>query len=191
MFNFFDVGGFLDWQMYPQALTFIDGRTYNQEVFMDHQSVTGAMPGWEEILRKYDVTYIVSKSVDSSGMILPVIISLSNNPDWSLVFADGLFVIFVRNSPENREYIAKHNLSKNILPRQIIAESYHYLYLGVSPVVAYRNIATMHEVMGDRQAAIDALREALSIREEPFLRSTLMQLERSSMGIPRDGGPGK
>jgi hypothetical protein len=191
MFNFFDIGGFLDWQLYPQALTFIDGRTYNQEVFMEHQSVTGAMAGWEEILRKYDVTYIVLKSVDSSGMILPVIIALSNNLDWSLVFADGLFVIFVRNSPENREYIAKHNLSKKILPRQIIAESYHYLYLGVSPLAAYQNIATMHEVMGDRKAAIDALREALSIREEPFLRSRLMQLERSSMGIPRDGGPGK
>jgi len=191
MFNFFDIGGFLDWQIYPQALTFIDGRTYNQEVFMEHQSVTGAMPGWEDILRKYDVTYIVLKSVDSSGMILPVIIALSNNPDWSLVFADGLFVIFVRNSPENREYIAKHNLSKNILPRQIIAESYHYRYLGVSPLVAYQTIASMHEVMGNRQAAIDALREALSIREEPFLRSRLMQFETGGNRIPRGGGPGK
>ncbi|MBP2687579.1 MAG: hypothetical protein H6Q81_2484 [Deltaproteobacteria bacterium] len=47
MFNFFDIGGFLDWQLYPQALTYIDGRTYNQEVFMDHQVVTGAMQGWE------------------------------------------------------------------------------------------------------------------------------------------------
>src|SRR3990172_9803151 len=191
MFNFFDIGGFLDWQIYPQALTFIDGRTYNQEVFMEHQSVTGAMPGWEDILRKYDVTYIVLKSVDSSGMILPVIIALSNNPDWSLVFADGLFVIFVLNSPENREYIAKHNLSKNILPRQIIAESYHYRYLGVSPLVAYQTIASMHEVMGNRQAAIDALREALSIREEPFLRSRLMQFETGGNRIPRGGGPGK
>ncbi|OGQ00691.1 MAG: hypothetical protein A2Z40_05810 [Deltaproteobacteria bacterium RBG_19FT_COMBO_60_16] len=191
MFNFFDIGGFLDWQIYPQALTFIDGRTYNQEVFMEHQSVTGAAPGWEDILRKYDITYIVLKSIDSSGMILPVIIPLSNHPDWSLVFADGLFVIFVRNSPENREYIAKHTLSKNILPRQIIAESYHYMHLGVSPLVAYQNIASMYEIMGDRQAAIDALRAALSIREEPFLRSRLMQFETGGNRIPRDGGPGK
>jgi hypothetical protein len=191
MFNFFDIGGFLDWQIYPQALTFIDGRTYNQEVFKEHQSVTGAMPGWEDILRKYDITYIVLKSIDSSGMILPVIIALSNNPEWSLVFADGLFVIFVRNSPENREYIAKHYLSKNILPRQIIAESYHYMYLGVSPVAAYQNIVSMYEVMGDRQAAINALREALSIREDRFLRSRLMQLEMGGSRIPHDGGPGK
>jgi len=56
MFNFFDIGGFLDWQLYPQALTFIDGRTYNQEVFMEHQVVTGAMPGWEKVLEKYGST---------------------------------------------------------------------------------------------------------------------------------------
>ena len=185
MFNFFDIGGFLDWQIYPQALTFIDGRTYNQEVFMEHQSVTGATPGWEDILRKYNITYIVLKSVDSSGMILPVIIPLSNNPDWSLVFADGLFVIFVRNSSENREYIAKHHISKQILPRQIIAESYHYMHLGVSPLVVYQNVASMHEIMGDRQAAIDALREALSIREEPFLRGRLMQFEQGIGGGKR------
>src|SRR4030065_1314744 len=125
-------------------------------------------------------------AIGSSGMIRPVILPLSNPPDWSLVFADGLFVIFVRNSPENREYIAKHTISKNILPRQIIAESYHYMYLGVSPVVAYQNIASMHEVMGDRQAAIDALREALSIHEEPFLRSRLLQFEAG--GERRSGG---
>ena len=73
MFNFFDIGGFLDWQLYPQALTFIDGRTYNQEVFIEHQVVTGAMPGWERVLEKYGINYIVLKSMDSSGMILPII----------------------------------------------------------------------------------------------------------------------
>ncbi|MDX1815213.1 MAG: hypothetical protein R3239_04570, partial [Thermodesulfobacteriota bacterium] len=144
MFNFFDIGGFLDWQLYPKALTFIDGRTYNQEVFREHQIVTGALPGWEEILRKYRITYLVLKSVDSSGMVLPIVPVLSRDPGWSLVFADGLFVIFVKNSPENRAYIAKHEISKGILPRQIIAESHHYLYLGVSPVVAYANIINMY-----------------------------------------------
>jgi hypothetical protein len=191
MFNFFDIGGFLDWQLYPQALTFIDGRTYNQEVFMEHQTVTGAAAGWEEILRKYGITYIVLKSMDSSGMILPIIPVLAGSPDWSLVFADGLFVIFVRNAPETREYVEKHTITKAVLPRQIIAESYHYMYLGVSPVVAYQNIATMHQFLGNRQAAIDALREALADREDPLLRNKLMQLELGGIGKPPAGGSGK
>ena len=99
MFNFFDIGGFLDWQLYAQALTFIDGRTYNQDVFKDHQVVTGAMPGWEKVLEKYGVTYLVLKSMDSSGTILPIVPALANDPNWSLVFSDGLFLVFVRNSP--------------------------------------------------------------------------------------------
>jgi hypothetical protein len=105
MFNFFDIGGFLDWQLYPRALTFIDGRAYDRKVFMEHQVVTGAMPGWKGILDRYGVAYIVLKTMDSSGMVLPIVQALSNDNEWRLVFADGLFVIFVRNIPDHREYI--------------------------------------------------------------------------------------
>jgi hypothetical protein len=191
MFNFFDIGGFLDWQLYPQALTFIDGRTYNPEVFQDHQLVTGAMPGWEEVLKKYGITYIVLKSMDSSGQILPIIPALFRNPGWSLVFADGLFVVFIKNSPENRAYIAKHEISKGVLPRQIIAESYHYMYLGISPVMAYANITNMYLTMGRRQEAIDLLRKSLENFDEPFLRNMLMQLERGGKTGPASDGSRK
>jgi hypothetical protein len=187
MFNFFDVGGFLDWQLYPEALTFIDGRTYNHEVFMEHQRVTGAMSGWEEIIRKYGVTYVVTKAMDSSGMVLPIVPVLANDPNWALVFADGLFVIFVRNTPETREYIRKHEIAKGMIPRQIIWEAYHYMYLGVSPVIAYQTMSSMYEMMGNRAAAIQALRKGLEYTDEPFLRARLMQLERGG-GHPPVGG---
>jgi len=177
MFNFFDIGGFLDWQLYPGALTFIDGRTYNQPVFMEHQSVTGGMPGWERILDKYGITYLVLKTMDSSGMILPIVPLLANDPNWSLVFSDGLFVVFVRNTPELRGYVQAHGISKGILPRHIIREAYHYTFLGVSPVVAYQTMANMYLMMGDRPGAISSLRRALEEVDDPYLRGRLMQLE--------------
>ena len=177
MFNFFDIGGFLDWQLYPQALTFIDGRTYNQEVFMEHQTVTGALPGWEKVLEKYGINYIVLKSMDSSGMILPIVPALANAPNWALVFSDGLFVVFVRNAPELREYIKAHEIPKGILPRHIIQEAYHYIFLGVSPVVAYQTMANMYLLMGDRQGAIESLRRGLEEVNDPYLRGRLMQLQ--------------
>ena len=183
MFNFFDIGGFLDWQLYPQALTFIDGRTYNQKVFMEHQKVTGALPGWEEILRHYGVTYIVTKSMDSSGMVLPLIPALANDPNWALVFSDGLFVVFVRNTPELQGYIARHAIPKSVLPQHIISESYHYMHLGVSPLLAYQTISNMYQLMGNRPAAIQALRDALKKSNDPYLRGRLMQLEQ--------GGPSR
>jgi hypothetical protein len=187
MFNFFDIGGFLDWQLYPQALTFIDGRTYNQEIFMEHQAVTSAMPGWEEILRRHGVTYIIIKTMDSSGMILPIVPVLANDPGWALVFSDGLFVIFVRNVPENQAYVRKFEMPKGILPRHIIAESFHYMHLGVSPVMAYQNISTMYQVLGDLPAAVQSLRQAMETVDDPFLRSRLMQLERRIGGAPSRG----
>jgi hypothetical protein len=177
MFNFFDIGGFLDWQLYPQALTFIDGRTYNDRVFREHQAVTGAAPGWREILAKYEVTHIVTKAMDSSGLILPLVPALANDPDWALVYADGLFLIFVRHGPERSAYVREHGLPGVELPRHIIRESHHYMRLGVSPVIAYQNISNMHQILGDREAAIRALRDALRHGDFPFLRARLAQLE--------------
>jgi hypothetical protein len=177
MFNFFDIGGFLDWQLYPQALTFIDGRTYNQEVFMEHQEVTGAAPGWEKVLAKYGINYVVLKSMDSSGMILPIVPALANDPNWALVFSDGLFVIFVRNSPDMREYIKAHEIPKGVLPRHVIQEAKHYTYLGVSPVIAYQTMANMYLLMGDRQEAIQSLRRGLEEVNDPYLRGRLLQLQ--------------
>lgn len=177
MFNFFDIGGFLDWQLYPQTRTFIDGRTYNQQVFIDHQVVTGAMPGWERVLEKYGATYIVTKAMDSSGMILPLIRTLANDPNWALVFADGLFVVFVRDTPETRDYIRRHQVPKSYIPQQIVLEAWHYIYLGVSPVVAYQTMSNMYLVMGDRPRAIQMIRNALEYADDPFLRARLAQLE--------------
>jgi hypothetical protein len=177
MFNFFDIGGFLDWQLYPQALTFLDGRTYNQEVFMEHQVVTGAMTGWQKVLENYGINYIVLKSMDSSGMILPIVPVLANDPNWALVFSDGLFIIFVRNAPELRGYIKSHEIPKGILPRHIIQESYHYMFLGISPVVAYQTMSNMFLLMGQRDKAIWALRQALETVDDPYLRARLMQLQ--------------
>ena len=183
MFNFFDIGGFLDWQLYPGALTFLDGRTYNQQVFMEHQSVTGGMPGWERVIDKYGITYFVLKTMDSSGMILPIVPILANDPNWSLVFSDGLFVIFVRNTPELRDYIKAHGIPKGILPRHIIQEAYHYTFLGISPVVAYQTMANMYLLLGDRSEAIQSLRRALEKVDDPYLRGRLMQLEQGQ-GAP-------
>ncbi len=189
MFNFFDIGGFLDWQLYPQALTFIDGRTYNQKVFYDHQVVTGGMPGWEEVVRKYGINYVVIKSMDSSGMILPIVQVLANDPGWSLVFADGLFLIFVRNVPENQAYLRAHELPKSRIPQHIIWESYHYLYLGVSPVLAYQTMSNMYQVLGNMPAAADALRKAIAEYDDPYLRAQLRRLEGGGGGYPPAGMP--
>lgn len=178
MFNFFDIGGFLDWQLYGQAMTFIDGRAVRQDVFQDHQMVTAAIPGWEEKLRRYGVNYIVLKSMDSSGSILPIVPVLSNHPGWELVFSDGLFLIFVRDEPGLKEYIRRHRIDKRIIPRHIIMEANHYMFLGVSPAQTYNTIVNMYLVLGEREKAMDVLRQGAEETGNPILRNRLMQMMR-------------
>ncbi len=152
---------------------------------MEHQSVTGGMAGWERVVDKYGITCFVLKSTDSSGMILPIVPILANDPDWALVFSDGLFVIFVRNTPELRGYIKEHEIPKGVLPRHIINEAYHYMFLGISPVTAYQTMANMYLVMGDRPGAIQSLRRALEEVDDPYLRSRLTQLEQGQAAPAR------
>ncbi|HEY3490325.1 MAG TPA: hypothetical protein VGK27_09420 [Candidatus Deferrimicrobiaceae bacterium] len=181
MFNFFDIGGFLDWQLYPGKLTFIDGRTYNSKIFMDHQMGTGSLPGWDAMFNEHGITYVVLKTMDSSGMVLPIISTLANAPEWQLIFADGLFVVFARDIPENHDLIRKYALPKNTtLPNQIIQEAYHYMYLGISPVVAYMTISDMYQLVGDRQGAIAALRKGageVGGEEANMLNGRLLQIQ--------------
>jgi hypothetical protein len=135
------------------------------------------MPGWERVIDKYGISYFVLKAMDSSGMILPIVPVLANDPNWALVFSDGLFVVFVRNAPELRGYIKAHEIQKGILPQHIIRESYHYMFLGISPVVAYQTISNMYLMLGQRDKAILALRQALETVDDPYLRARLMQLQ--------------
>jgi hypothetical protein len=162
MFNFFDIGGFLDWQLYGKAMTFIDGRAIRQDVFHDHQIVTAAIPGWEEKLERYGVDYIVLKSMDSSGTILPIVQVLANHPRWALVFSDGLFLIFVRDKPELGDYIRRHGINKAVIPRHIIMEAYHYMFLGVSPAQTYNTIVNHAPGHGaQRDKAVEVLRKGV------------------------------
>ncbi|MEW6721316.1 MAG: hypothetical protein AB1346_12775 [Thermodesulfobacteriota bacterium] len=189
MINFFDIGGFLDWQIYPQSLTFIDGRTYNRAVFQDHQVIMAGAPGWEGLVEKYGATHFIIKAMDSSGTILPIVPVLANHPGWSLVFSDGLFLVFVRNSDEFREFLRKHEVPKAVIPRHIIAESYHYMFLGVHPAQTYNTVANMYLVLGERDNAIETLRAGVAETGNPFLRNRLLGLERAE--IPRESAPAR
>ena len=174
MINFFDIGGFLDWQLYPQALTFIDGRAYDRAVFHDHQTIMSALPGWESVVENYGATYMVLKSLDSSGSILPIVRTLATHSRWELVFADGLFLIFVRNDPETSEYVKRHRIDKMaLLPEHIIEEAHHYSFLGVSPAQICDTQASMHLVLGRRDKAIEVLKKGVEEADNPRARSFL------------------
>lgn len=183
MFNFFDLGGFVGWQLYPPRHTFIDGRAGNPQVFEEHQAVTSAMGDVEGLFRKYDIRYIITKTVDSSGMVLPLISYLGQSPAWELVFADGLAVVFIRNIPEHRDLLDRYRVPKGFLARQVASELYHYTFLGVNKAYAYGTIGNIMANQGDIPAARMYYKMALEIQYDPNLAAALQRLD--GAGKPR------
>jgi len=175
MFNFFDLGGFIDWQLSPKKLAFIDGRGGKQ--FTEHQLVTGASKEIEEIFEKYDITYIVTKTADSSGTILPLIRYLSESPRWELVFADGLAVIYLKNTAENKDIVDKYRLPKEAIVHQIMQELFHYTYLGVNKLYVYSFIANRYMDSRDYANALRFYKMAYEINDDPRLGEFIHRLE--------------
>ena len=175
MFNFFDLGGFIDWQLSPKKLAFIDGRGGKQ--FNDHQLVTGASKETEKIFEKYDITYIVTKTADSSGSILPLIKYLSESPRWELVFADGLTVVYMKNIPENEGFISKYKIPKSAITDQIIKELVHYTFLGVNKLYVYSYVGNIYMRRRDYANALRFFKMAYEINDDPRLGELIHRME--------------
>jgi len=156
-------------------LAFIDGRGGKQ--FYDHQLVTGASKETEKIFEKYDITYIVTKTADSSGAILPLIKYLSESPRWELVFADGLTVIYMKNIPENEGFISKYKIPKSAITDQIIKELVHYTFLGVNKLYVYSYVGNIYMRRRDYANALRFFKMAYEINDDPRLGELIHRFE--------------
>lgn len=81
-------------------------------MYMDYNTVVAGFPGWDRILDRYGVGVIVTKTVDSTGMLLLLNDRLPGNRRWVLVYSDGLGVVFVKHTPGNEEVIRRYGIDK-------------------------------------------------------------------------------
>lgn len=97
MFNNFPWGGYLIYTLYPQYQVFIDGQTdfYGAGLSDEYLSVASLKPGWDSILDKYEVNWVIMP-VGSRVDVL-----LTEVEDWRPVYRDRTAVIYVRNTTEN------------------------------------------------------------------------------------------
>ncbi|HCU35237.1 MAG TPA: hypothetical protein DGT21_07170 [Armatimonadetes bacterium] len=98
MFNPYHWGGYLIHRLYPRYRVFIDGRVdlYGRDVFEDWQTVRYADDGWEDVLRKYGVTWGVLAS------FYDTVDAVKSSKDWEIIYDDGTAVIFARKDLEWR-----------------------------------------------------------------------------------------
>jgi hypothetical protein len=92
MFNDYDWGGYLINELYPRKV-FIDGRSdfYGDALLKDFRTVISVTPGWEDVLKKFDIEVMLIK--DRSALSN----RLDAEPDsWVRVFTGAKEVVFAR-----------------------------------------------------------------------------------------------
>jgi len=90
MFNEFTWGGYLLFREIPNGKVFIDGQTdfYGEKLARDYISIRQAQAGWELLLQKYDVKWVILPPDAPLVKILRVLPST-----WQVLFEDSIAVI--------------------------------------------------------------------------------------------------
>ena len=89
MFNNFIWGGYILYRMWPQQLVFIDGQTdfYGEALAREYVQVMSLQDDWEEILEKYEVSWVIVQSDK------PLVSALHEQLHWKLVYQDDTAAI--------------------------------------------------------------------------------------------------
>jgi hypothetical protein len=92
MFNEFDWGGYLLLRLWPDQQIFMDGHThiYGEALTREYEQVITLSPGWEDILQKYDVNWVIMRRNT------PLVKALSTLDNWQTAYEDPTAVILVR-----------------------------------------------------------------------------------------------
>ncbi len=129
MFNLYNWGGYLIWELYPEYRVFIYGRTLNETAFFHYHQILKATKGqgveralWRRLLDAYKINFIVTPAVSTSGYVFPLVDRISLDNEWKPVFADGKALVFVRNRPENKDLIERYEIPLDRIYDEIIAE---------------------------------------------------------------------
>jgi len=165
LFNDYNFGGYLLWKA-PERRVFVDGRLeiYAGPVLDDYLLASNASPGWERVLRNYDIAYCMVRADREIAK------ALARSPDWDLAYFDYNAAVFLRtgSAPEVRRLRALTPWGVNSgPPAEVAIEEARYLvdenprFFGGHKILAFRLFKS-----GDLAGARAALRRYLELRPE-------------------------
>jgi hypothetical protein len=101
MFNDDEFGDYIIYSAYPQYKVFIDSRVdmYGMDQFKDYLTMVYFKPGWEKIIEKYKINWMILNSDSILSRYL------MERKDWRLIYSDRVANIFVRNISENQDIL--------------------------------------------------------------------------------------
>jgi hypothetical protein len=94
LFNYMEWGGYLEWELYPRYLMFLDGRfeARKVEVWMDYLSVSGGRADWQSTLDRYGIKTLVLNK-DFQKDLLPYV---QESKTWHKVYEDKAAIVYTR-----------------------------------------------------------------------------------------------
>jgi len=104
MFNNDEFGDYIIYAAWPEYKVFFDGRSdmYGAERIKEYYKLTNIEPGWQDILKKYDINWVIYNDKSTLSQFL------LQRDDWRLIYADKVANIFIKNKPENLVLIEKY-----------------------------------------------------------------------------------
>jgi len=111
MFNNDEFGDYIIYAAWPGYRVFFDGRSdmYGAQRLKEYLSVRGIAPGWERVLEKYGISWVIFNARS------PLSQHLLERPDWRLIYADRVAVIFVRNTEEYEALIERYGDARPVV----------------------------------------------------------------------------
>jgi hypothetical protein len=105
MFNDDEFGDYIIYSVHPQYKVFIDSRVdmYGVDHFKDYLTMVYFKPGWEKIIEKYKINWVI---LDSDSILSRYLVE---RRDWRLIYSDEVANIFVRNISENQDILKQYD----------------------------------------------------------------------------------
>lgn len=194
--NDFGYGGYISWRLYPWKKTFIDTRALNLTVMHEYgwimsavkslsnkELASGKVPLWKRLLNHYDINLIFLSIFDIFGQVPSIMFELAEGNEWVPVYCDQISFIFVKNTKQNKEIIAKAKLSKEVMydtvimaaTRRAIQNKGNFIYLVSIGETFYR--------MGRLNDALTAYRYAMKRLPSPQIQDRINQIENEIRNI--------
>ncbi len=171
IFNTYDGGGYLDWALGPERLTYVDGR---DTLFGVSRLQLGSLlltspsdsPVWEEQVKRYNInTVFLSLGGSYNQFKLVRLKDFCDSKVWRPVYLDEFAAVFVRRSPQTEELIWRFpvDCATAPLPRQLPGPS------RAEAFTAWKNAAIVLAGLGRNAEALSATEKALSISDNAGL----------------------
>ncbi len=173
-FNDFNSGAYLIGRRFPHIKVFIDGRTelYGPEFFDVYRRIwAGDVVLFEDVARRYQLTGAFLNFVTAPASAV-LISYLHDHKDWVLVYFDYDAAIFLKDVPQNKEWIERHALD---LSKWEVAKV-DVLKLGLSKATPYPQMNRAYALFNMKfldKALLEA-REGLKV--EPYNSRLFMLL---------------